>query len=145
MGGLTEVGKLCGHNQSIEQVVYHRVHSSRSGANQCPWHEAHVCLLEFGCGTQRTRVPFLFRLQSCNEQSLGQPMAAQLFAPCLSKHSSTGLRAFAQLRLASTVSGTQYPFPRHPGPTPHQIFHLSYGASQADIKSRCSYARSCLQ
>ncbi|OJA13168.1 hypothetical protein AZE42_06224 [Rhizopogon vesiculosus] len=55
---------------------------------------------------------------------------------CLSRLSSAGLRALVHLRLASTVSGTQYPFPQHPRPTPHQIFHLSYGASQADIKSR---------
>ncbi|EIM79342.1 uncharacterized protein STEHIDRAFT_143265 [Stereum hirsutum FP-91666 SS1] len=30
----------------------------------------------------------------------------------------------------------QYPFPMHRHPTPHQIFHLDVGASQADIKSR---------
>ncbi|KAJ7231040.1 hypothetical protein B0H12DRAFT_218696 [Mycena haematopus] len=37
-------------------------------------------------------------------------------------------------RLYSTSS--QYAFPTHAQPTPHQIFHLSRGASQADIKRR---------
>ncbi|KAH7925308.1 hypothetical protein BV22DRAFT_993851, partial [Leucogyrophana mollusca] len=45
------------------------------------------------------------------------------------------------VRLASTdSSGThghaRFPFPLHPRPTPHQIFHLPLGASQADIKGR---------
>ncbi|KAJ8591543.1 hypothetical protein M405DRAFT_734871 [Rhizopogon salebrosus TDB-379] len=63
-------------------------------------------------------------------------MASQLFAPCRFGLSNVGLRALVHSRLASTVPGAQYPFPRHPQPTPHQIFHLSYGASQTDIKSR---------
>lgn len=42
-------------------------------------------------------------------------------------------------RLASTSTSSTsppYPFPTHRNPTPHQIFHLSAGASQADIKAR---------
>ncbi|KAF8627964.1 hypothetical protein AX15_004158 [Amanita polypyramis BW_CC] len=55
------------------------------------------------------------------------------------------LHILVQYRLASTapssssnIGGTfhQFPFPTHPEPTPHQIFHLSYGASQRDIKTR---------
>ncbi|KAJ6471867.1 hypothetical protein C8R45DRAFT_874693 [Mycena sanguinolenta] len=36
----------------------------------------------------------------------------------------------------STASSGQYAFPRHSQPTPHEVFHLSRGASQADIKRR---------
>ncbi|TCD60950.1 hypothetical protein EIP91_009265 [Steccherinum ochraceum] len=42
---------------------------------------------------------------------------------------------FIQTRKASTASGS-FPFPHHSHPNPHQIFHLPYGASQQDIKSR---------
>ena len=42
-------------------------------------------------------------------------------------------------RLASTSAGP-YPFPTHTRPTPHQIFHLPVGASQPDIKARCTYS-----
>ncbi|TFK48518.1 hypothetical protein OE88DRAFT_1634916 [Heliocybe sulcata] len=47
----------------------------------------------------------------------------------------------AHVRLASTgASGSQaqgqFAFPAHRNPTPHQIFHLPIGASQADIKAR---------
>ncbi|KAI0308705.1 hypothetical protein OF83DRAFT_1041656, partial [Amylostereum chailletii] len=38
-------------------------------------------------------------------------------------------------RLASTTSQS-YPFPTHPNPTAHQIFHLSPGAPKADVKAR---------
>ncbi|KAF8329366.1 uncharacterized protein EI90DRAFT_3062388 [Cantharellus anzutake] len=31
------------------------------------------------------------------------------------------------------------PFPTHPRPTPHQIFHLPHGATAAEIKSRCEF------
>ncbi|EGO22532.1 hypothetical protein SERLADRAFT_395912, partial [Serpula lacrymans var. lacrymans S7.9] len=45
-----------------------------------------------------------------------------------------------QRRLAHTVPNTSpsthFPFPAHARPTPHQIFHLPLGASEADIKSR---------
>ncbi|KAG1799590.1 hypothetical protein EV424DRAFT_1439380 [Suillus variegatus] len=63
-------------------------------------------------------------------------MAVNLFGPCRGRlpTAGAGLRAVIHSRLASTMS--QYPFPHHPRPTPHQIFHLSHGASQADIKSR---------
>ncbi|KAG2141917.1 hypothetical protein DEU56DRAFT_270648 [Suillus clintonianus] len=63
-------------------------------------------------------------------------MAVHLFGTCRGKlpSANAGLRALIHPRLVSTVS--QYPFPHHPRPTPHQIFHLSHGASQADIKSR---------
>jgi len=57
------------------------------------------------------------------------------------------LRLLIQSRLASTVSAgssstgdngssVAYPFPKHPRPTPHEIFHLRPGASQRDIKAR---------
>jgi hypothetical protein len=51
------------------------------------------------------------------------------------------------VRLASNASQTSgndhtntnnlFPFPTNPRPSPHQIFHLSRGASQSDIKARC--------
>ncbi|TFK66164.1 hypothetical protein BDN72DRAFT_161147 [Pluteus cervinus] len=50
-----------------------------------------------------------------------------------------GLHLLIGIRLASTVSdapGSVYPFPKHPRPTPHQIFHLSPSASQVEIKAR---------
>ncbi|KAL4265901.1 J domain-containing protein [Pleurotus pulmonarius] len=37
---------------------------------------------------------------------------------------------------SSSAGETPYPFPSHNRPTPHQIFHLPHGASQADIKAR---------
>ncbi|KAN0129358.1 hypothetical protein V8E53_012842 [Lactarius tabidus] len=45
-------------------------------------------------------------------------------------------------RLASSSTSSRFPFPSHRNPTPHQIFHLLPGASQADIKARCTYVRS---
>ncbi|KAF8075290.1 hypothetical protein FPV67DRAFT_1408319 [Lyophyllum atratum] len=54
----------------------------------------------------------------------------------------TQLHIIIQVRLASSTasrssSGThQYPYPTNTRPTPHQIFHLSPGASQKDIKAR---------
>lgn len=32
-----------------------------------------------------------------------------------------------------------YPYPTHPKPTPHQIFHLAPGATQKEIKERCTF------
>lgn len=61
-------------------------------------------------------------------------MAVHLFGSCRGRLPIAGLRALIHSRLASTMP--QYPFPHHPRPTPHQIFHLSHSASQADIKSR---------
>jgi hypothetical protein len=46
-------------------------------------------------------------------------------------------------RLASSSTSSRFPFPSHRNPTPHQIFHLSPGASQADIKARCASFRPC--
>ncbi|CAL1711592.1 unnamed protein product [Somion occarium] len=40
-----------------------------------------------------------------------------------------------QYRHAST-SANPYPFPGHPNPTPHQIFHLPRNASKGDVKAR---------
>lgn len=37
----------------------------------------------------------------------------------------------------NTTSNNLFPFPINPRPSPHQIFHLSQGASQSDIKARC--------
>jgi len=56
----------------------------------------------------------------------------------------TQLQFIVQTRLASTSSESsdrsaphvQFPFPTHPRPTPHQIFHLPFSASQQDIKQR---------
>ena len=46
---------------------------------------------------------------------------------------------FKIIRHASTSSARPpFPFPSHARPTPHQIFHLPYGASQQDIKARCT-------
>ncbi|TFK54253.1 hypothetical protein OE88DRAFT_1600073, partial [Heliocybe sulcata] len=36
----------------------------------------------------------------------------------------------------ASSSSNQYPFPAHPHPTPHQIFHLPSSAPQEDIKAR---------
>ncbi|KAF9445701.1 hypothetical protein P691DRAFT_734540 [Macrolepiota fuliginosa MF-IS2] len=36
----------------------------------------------------------------------------------------------------SGLSTTRFPFPNHPRPTPHEIFHLPTNASPSDIKSR---------
>lgn len=58
------------------------------------------------------------------------------------------LRPLIQSRFASTISAgsssaednsVAYPFPKHPRPTPHEIFHLRPGASQRDIKARCTF------
>ena len=55
------------------------------------------------------------------------------------------LQLLVHARLASTTastsdagsSSTSYPFPAHPNPTPHQIFHLPHSASQQEVKARC--------
>ncbi|KAI0820253.1 hypothetical protein BC628DRAFT_1469754 [Trametes gibbosa] len=39
-------------------------------------------------------------------------------------------------RCVCTTSSANYPFPNHAHPTPHQIFHLSAGATQKEIKAR---------
>ena len=46
----------------------------------------------------------------------------------------------SSIRFSSSSSSTthRFPFPQHPHPTPHQIFHLPHGASQQDIKARCT-------
>jgi hypothetical protein len=41
------------------------------------------------------------------------------------------------VRHASTMQAVRYPYPTTPHPTPHQIFHLSPGSSQDQIKDRC--------
>jgi hypothetical protein len=48
------------------------------------------------------------------------------------------------VRFASTASSTTargnsrgFPFPAHPSPTPHQVFHLAPNATQDEIKGRC--------
>ena len=35
-------------------------------------------------------------------------------------------------------SQNPYPYPTHAKPTPHEIFHLSPGATQNEIKERCT-------
>ncbi|KAN0129367.1 hypothetical protein V8E53_012851 [Lactarius tabidus] len=54
--------------------------------------------------------------------------------PCAHSH------LVAHARLVSTSASSSktppFPFPAHRNPTPHQIFHLPHGASQADIKAR---------
>jgi hypothetical protein len=59
--------------------------------------------------------------------------------PCAHSHLVT------HARLASTFNSSTppFPFPTHRNPTPHQIFHLPPGASQADIKARCTSFRPC--
>ncbi|OCB87714.1 hypothetical protein A7U60_g5241 [Sanghuangporus baumii] len=58
-----------------------------------------------------------------------------------------GLRQIIILRYASTASADnnegdphsiplKFPFPNHPHPTPHEIFHLKPGARPSEIKSR---------
>ncbi|KAI0091379.1 hypothetical protein BDY19DRAFT_991102 [Irpex rosettiformis] len=56
----------------------------------------------------------------------------------LRKPSSTLLllRLFTSRHASTSTPNSRYPFPRHPHPTPHQIFHLPHGASQQDIKAR---------
>ncbi|KAJ7654621.1 hypothetical protein DFH06DRAFT_1202901 [Mycena polygramma] len=52
-------------------------------------------------------------------------------------HLPVHLQCLVQARLSySTASSGQYAFPRHPQPTPHEIFHLPRGTSQEDIKKR---------
>ncbi|KAJ7902470.1 hypothetical protein B0H13DRAFT_2195415 [Mycena leptocephala] len=47
------------------------------------------------------------------------------------------LQYLVQARLSySTASSSQYTFPTRLEPTPHEIFHLQRGASQAEIKRR---------
>ncbi|KAJ7498170.1 hypothetical protein B0H11DRAFT_1998959 [Mycena galericulata] len=42
----------------------------------------------------------------------------------------------ARLSYSTASSSNRYAFPTQPQPTPHEIFHLPRGASQADIKKR---------
>ncbi|KAH8980509.1 hypothetical protein EDB86DRAFT_2980010 [Lactarius hatsudake] len=57
--------------------------------------------------------------------------------PCTHGHlySLVGHVRFASTS-TSTSTSPSFPFPTHCNPTPYQIFHLSPGASQADIKAR---------
>jgi len=54
-------------------------------------------------------------------------------------------------RLAHTLDGAYrnesnpFPYPRHRHPTPHQIFHLPYSATEAEIKSRCLPCLLCFE
>jgi hypothetical protein len=57
--------------------------------------------------------------------------------PCAHSH-----HLVTHARLASSSTSSRFPFPSHRNPTPHQIFHLLPGASQADIKARCTSVRS---
>ncbi|RDB27689.1 hypothetical protein Hypma_003253 [Hypsizygus marmoreus] len=69
-------------------------------------------------------------------------MVASYLSPWHLSALPTQLHIILQVRLASTVSHRtsecqqRYPYPSHARPTPHQIFHLSPGASQKDIKTR---------
>ncbi|KAJ3970652.1 hypothetical protein EV361DRAFT_915010 [Lentinula raphanica] len=40
------------------------------------------------------------------------------------------------IRSISSNSGTSFPFPDHPRPSPYEIFHLPYGCNQQQIKER---------
>ncbi|KAJ7065458.1 hypothetical protein C8F01DRAFT_1125675 [Mycena amicta] len=48
-------------------------------------------------------------------------------------HLPTHLKYFIH---AYSTASTQYPFPTRPNPSPHDIFHIHRGASEADIKRR---------
>lgn len=78
----------------------------------------------------------------------------------LSRRCSRALISAGIARYATIVSDTRpgyqslskeppafqnpYPYPTHPRPTPHQIFHLSPGATQDEIKKRCTFLNSNL-
>jgi hypothetical protein len=49
-----------------------------------------------------------------------------------------GSRCLVSTSTSSTSPHIQFPFPTHRNPTPHQIFHLPPGASQTEIKARCT-------
>lgn len=59
--------------------------------------------------------------------------------PCVHTHLPNLTTTHARLASthASSSKSSPFPFPSHRNPTPHQIFHLPPGASQADIKARC--------
>lgn len=56
------------------------------------------------------------------------------------------LHFIINVRLASTFPSSQngtvnpFPYPSNPQPTPYQIFHLTPGVSQTDIKKRCMFS-----
>lgn len=62
------------------------------------------------------------------------------------RHRAFPISHSGPVRLASNASQTSgnahtntnnlFPFPTNPRPSPHQIFHLSRGASQSDVKAR---------
>ena len=60
-----------------------------------------------------------------------------LIAPMHQPYCCLRLSKVPHARFASTSAGP-YPFPTHIRPTPHQIFHLPVGASQNEIKARCT-------
>ncbi|KAJ7780065.1 hypothetical protein DFH07DRAFT_793606 [Mycena maculata] len=52
-------------------------------------------------------------------------------------HLPSHLQSLIRARLSySTASSSPYSFPSRPHPTPHEIFHLPRGASQADVRRR---------
>ena len=44
---------------------------------------------------------------------------------------------YAPLESGKVLHRNPFPYPEHGNPTPHQIFHLPFGATQMQIKSRC--------
>ena len=60
--------------------------------------------------------------------------------PCTHRHlhNLVGHTRLLSTAASSAPTSPPFPFPAHRNPTPHQIFHLSPGASQADIKARCT-------
>jgi hypothetical protein len=63
------------------------------------------------------------------------PMHLRVTLPC-QLHHIVGHTRRASTSPSSTP--TQFPFPAHRNPTPHQIFHLPLNASHAEIKARCT-------
>jgi hypothetical protein len=55
------------------------------------------------------------------------------------RHASTSTSSSFAEPSSSSSSTHSYPFPTHARPTAHRIFHLSPGASQAEVKAPCAY------
>src|SRR5258708_3703540 len=76
---------------------------------------------------------------STNQPSVRSKRSWRLFI-CTRHPHVRPISSSSNLHATATATASEYiPFPTHPRPTPHQIFHLPQTATDAEIKSRCEW------
>lgn len=96
---------------------------------------------EFGPARPGRTFGFLAQLAPSSAAALASRFLLPLFMLAFRASLKRACNTTALCRGLSTSAPARarnaYPFPKHAHPTPHDIFHLSPGASQAEIKQRC--------